>query len=366
MTQYPIVEPEIDDYLKHLSETQIQEVIQHFHAKELKIAEIIEMYELDNIPVSNFVKKLPPEQCFELACPKCEVTAWVNQQRRGEKSVAYCPECKADLVEEYDPELRQRILQREQLFAEYYKRKDPNYYENEIVIDNDKFNSLSAFSKVFLGSIVQTVVEDDLSTVKGKLLKTFKLYPIESEVDAHLKDLGIQEGNNYTNYLYKIDPSITEQLLAPEKALNISTKDQFFLWKTIALAESKEYLTGEMKDNQLRYQHDNLFFRVFSHLLEDLSVAQTFHLIYKSVGDACKLYSKFNNRFQAENSVIGACDRMASHYTSKGWPINNYHRKKYYQSIMSQYFFNKVIKIGERGFNVPPSVTGLIEDKFQL
>ncbi len=366
MTKYPIVEPEVNDYLKNLSKEEIQEVIKHFHGREFKINEIIEKFELEKISGNTFVKKLPPIQHHDLICPECKVVSWKNHLARHSKSVPFCPICGEDLICDFDPDEHQKKIEFQKEIELWQQKKDPDYYEREILITKEKFDTLSLFQKVFLGSIVQAMVEDDLSTIKGKLLIEFKLYPIQSELNEQLIELGISEGDDFTEYKYRIDKTVTKELLNCENKLGSTLKQQLELWHVIAKAESKEYLIGEMEFSNFRYHHDNKFEEVFSLLFQNHSVSQTFHLINKSVADACKLYAQRGNRYLSENSIIGACARMADYYPTRGWPILNYERRRYHQSLVSQYFFNKLLKIGSKGFYNVPSLELLIHNNFNL
>ncbi len=364
MTKFPIVEPVVNDYLKSLSKEEIQEVINHFHGREIKITQIIEKFCLEKISVNTFVKKLPPVQHHDLICPECKVVSWKNHLARNSKSVAFCPICGEDLICDFDPDEHQRKMEFQKEREIRLKKMDPDYYEQEISITKETFDSLSLFQKVFLGSIVQAIVEDDLSTIKGKLLKEFKLFPIPDELNKQLIELGITEGDDFTEYKYNIDKDVARELINCKNKLGATLKQQLELWLTIAKAESKEYLIGEMEYSNFRYHHDNKFEEVFSILFQNHSVAQTFHLIDKSVADACKLFAQRRNRYLSENSIIGLCARMADYYPTRGWPILNYERRRYHQSLMSQYFFNKLLKIGNKGFNHIPSLELLIHNNF--
>ncbi len=362
MTTYPIVEPEISDYLKCLSKESIQEVIDLFHGKEYKIPQIIEKFGLEKISVNTFVNKLPPVHHYDLVCPECQVVSWKNHLARNKKSDPFCPQCGEVLIYDFDPEERQRHIEYQKEREVWLRMMDPDYYEYEVVINRARYDTLTLFQKVFLGCAVQALVEDDLSTVKGKLLKEFKLFPNQEKLNEELRGLGIIEGVDYTECKYIIDVSVTKELLACENKLGSVLKDQFNLWKVIAMAESKEYLIGEMSTNNFRYHHDNKFKEVFSNLIQEHSVSQTFHLINKSVADACKLYAQRGNRYLAENSIIGLCARMADYYPTRGWPILKYERRRFHQSLMSQYFFNKLLKIGKVGFDYPPLLEILIHN----
>ncbi|MDU2196703.1 MAG: hypothetical protein E7E26_13245 [Clostridiales bacterium] len=71
-----------------------------------------------------------------------------------------------------------------------------------------------------------------------------------------------------------------------------------------------------------------------------------------------KLYlEKGISKKHAANSVIGACERYAERAKINGWDLTQYNRiKDLPQSVLSLFYFNRVLGIGEMGFRVPPTI----------
>lgn len=97
---------------------------------------------------------------------------------------------------------------------------------------------------------------------------------------------------------------------------------------------------------------------LFEIILNDFSVSQIYGIIWCSVADASKLYlEKGISKKHAANSVIGACERYAERAKINGWDLTQYNRiKDIPQSTLSLFYFNRVLRIGDMGFRVPPTI----------
>jgi len=133
------------------------------------------------------------------------------------------------------------------------------------------------------------------------------------------------------------------------------------LWKRIALSECIEYLQLNFSKVKFTFSPGEKTYTTFEILLEDFSVSQIYGIIWKAVSDAYRRYLEENiTKKHAANSVIGSCERYAERAKINNWDMTKYSRaKELPQSALSLLFFNKVLRIGEKGFNVPPSITEL-------
>ena len=62
------------------------------------------------------------------------------------------------------------------------------------------------------------------------------------------------------------------------------------------------------------------------------------------------------NKKHAANIVIGNCERYTERAKINGWNLANYNRiPDLPQTILSEFFFNKVLQIGDLGFRTPPT-----------
>ena len=91
-------------------------------------------------------------------------------------------------------------------------------------------------------------------------------------------------------------------------------------------------------------------------MLKNLSVSQVFCLIYRATNTALRfqvergVYRKY-----AVNTIIGNAQNFAERALNNNWSTTKYSRpRECPQSALSKFFFDRVIKIGDDGFNMPP------------
>ena len=107
--------------------------------------------------------------------------------------------------------------------------------------------------------------------------------------------------------------------------------------------------------------------QLFKQLLRDFSVAQIYGIIYRSVANASKYYMQQGvTKKRAANSVIGRCRRYAEKAIFKDWELTQFVRRKDLpQSELSAFYFNRVLRIGEKGFQEKPSIHLLQKDNIE-
>jgi len=148
------------------------------------------------------------------------------------------------------------------------------------------------------------------------------------------------------------------QILNPQYYSNCFSEEVYTLWKEIAVEECIEYLLYQLETvGFCDFSPGDKTYIAFNTLLENFSVGQIYGIIYKSVANASKLYlEKSMPKNQAANSVIGGCQRLGENAVLNGWDMSQYSRiKQLPQSVLSEFFFNKVIGIGNKGFTMPPT-----------
>ena len=72
---------------------------------------------------------------------------------------------------------------------------------------------------------------------------------------------------------------------------------------------------------------------------------------------ALPILEKGISKQHAANTAIGVCQRYAERAKLNGWDLAQYNRiKDIPQSVLSTFYFNRVLGIGEMGFRVPPTI----------
>ena len=135
------------------------------------------------------------------------------------------------------------------------------------------------------------------------------------------------------------------------------------LCKKIALYECLEYLKLVLEDHSLPFNPGEKTKTVISNLLENYSVGQIYNLIWGAGRDAAAFYMREKvPKTHAANTVVGALQRKGDHARAEGWELKIYRRdRRCPQSMISHVFFDRVLQIGDRGFDHAPSVSALLE-----
>ncbi|WP_111446911.1 hypothetical protein [Breznakibacter xylanolyticus] len=364
MNDFKSIEPTIHPKLSHLSKDELQNLLHDFKANELKIKELIAKYQLIGVATSQLRRYLPHFDYKNNICPLCEVVSCQNFESRESLSLPYCPVCLEKMFVHFSPEDRIRQMSWQMSNARYRKEPFDKWCElsdiNVVPISIDQFDSISYEAKIYLGTIVSLVISSDLIVVDTMLLSEYKIFPGNTPFINLMEELEIEP--QYQKWdVYKLDPLLTNLLLFPDNALFGSETEKLQLWKRIAIEEAKEYLKYRMEENRFSLLQGNIVNEIFESLLETYSLSNIFYFIYMSVTEACKHYAKNNNRNHASNTVIYNCLRYGERYKSNNWEAKQYNRTgQTAQSEISRYYFDSVLKIGDKGFYEKPSIEVLM------
>ena len=129
------------------------------------------------------------------------------------------------------------------------------------------------------------------------------------------------------------------------------------LWRQIAVEECIEYLLYNIKEVNFDFSPGEKTYTVLDELLNSFSVAQIYGIIWKQIAEATRLYqSKQMSQKHAANSIIGGCQRYGERAIMSKWNLTEYNRiKELPQSVISEFFFNVILEIGDLGFKAPPT-----------
>lgn len=397
----------IDERLKDFTVKQIEELKNKYY-DGVKIEKLIKEYNLD-ISTKSFINLLPLEVCEDKICPYCNVALMGKRAARTDFrkwKVIYCPKCNHKVDTSYcnclncekkrddeRKELRRkdrlRIIKKRKLIKEIYSL---NRY-NPI-----SFETLNFIEKVYLGALLKAYLyEEETNIIKPKSNRDIKLAPdakFEYDILRILTDKLIicihpesptsafmgtkKEGfpsfyfsKDVFYYLnFKVDDmnKIINELLNPSELI-IDKEQALCLWMKIALSECLEYMeyqTNKIGIYGFSFKKASV---VFSGMLKNFSVSQIYGVIKKGIIEATQNFSDFNyNNGQVRNFVANFIIDYCQDY-SEDAIINNLDLKKfprnYYkpQSIISNYFFNTVLKIGDEDFDMVPSVNSLLNNK---
>lgn len=382
-----------DVRLNHLTDEQIEELIKKYY-NGVKTNKLIEEYEID-IASNSLYTIFPPEVCNDKICPNCNVA--LVRKRVGKTSFRYgstasCPICGHEdtfyckckkCVEKRELETIERKRQQE---LENIKKS--NLIKQNYAFDRFEYvaiEELNFIDRVYLGALLRLYMSEQLTVInpidstdiklaptvelKQDIVRTLSSQHIicvhpESPMDAFTGD----EENPFPSiyYTYKVFyylnigaddiNKVVSELMNPSE-FAIDGEEALYLWKKIAVSECLEYLNYQMNKVGFEFKPGEKTIATFTNLLENFSVSQIYGIIYKGVTQATRYYQEKNvNKRQASNSVIGNCQRYAENALINGWELKKFGRNyDIPQSKISEFFFNRVLKIGDIGFDMPPS-----------
>lgn len=135
------------------------------------------------------------------------------------------------------------------------------------------------------------------------------------------------------------------------------------LWKEISLQECLAYLRLVLGEHSLPFKPGDKTRFVIGNVLENFSVAQVWSLIWRAGRDAAAFYMREGStRSHAANTVVGSIQRQAERVTADNWDLKGFRRNwKVPRSIVSEVFFGRALRIGDKGVTcvIPPEGTDL-------
>ena len=391
-------EIEIHEKLRHLTMIQIESLMNKYY-NGVKASDIIKEYNIDTTS-SKLYTLFPPIICEDIICPVCNEPMYKERDSKSSyswnKKKPFCAICghtdgiickcnyciaEREKVRKLNEERKVRILQEK-------REKIKKVYDLNIVPVN--YSELNFREKVFLGALLRTSLSEDMEVIlplndaERELaptigyIKEILSYLIgrgiisvdpNSSIDAFFdsneeKDIEFPNVYYITMVKYRINivgdediKNILSKIINPKSFSDEDKEDALNIWKEIALEECIEYFEYQMKSVRFDFNIGEKTIVLFKDLLENFSVSQIYGIIYKSVANATKYYQESSvSKKQAANSVIGGCQRYAERAMINNWELAKYSRiKELPQSMISEFFFDRVIGVGSLGFNMPPS-----------
>ena len=391
-------EIEIHEKLRHLTMLQIESLMNKYY-NGVKASDIIKEYNIDTTS-SKLYTLFPPIICEDIICPVCNEPMYKERDSKSSyswnKKKPFCAICghtdeiickcnyciaEREKVRKLNEERKVRILQEK-------REKIKKVYDLNIVPVN--YSELNFREKVFLGALLRTSLSEDMEVIlplndaERELaptigyIKEILSYLIgrgvisvdsNSSIDAFLdsneeKDIEFPNVYYITMVKYRINivgdediKNILSKIINPKSFSDADKEDALNIWKEIALEECIEYFEYQMKSVRFDFNIEEKTIAIFKDLLENFSVSQIYGIIYKSVANATKYYQESSvSKKQAANSVIGGYQRYAERAMINNWELAKYSRiKELPQSMISEFFFDRVIGVGSLGFNMPPS-----------
>lgn len=372
--------------LSHLDKSELTTLINRYYDGE-SATRLIAEYDLLVSP-SHLYKIFPPEEFPQYSCEYCNRPLVMDRRSKASKNMPkyekdlYCPacghyqyreicKCENCIAENIKIEASQRAT-----IQEYYSKQRTH----------KDFQELSFREKVFLGALCRALMEENMFEIAPLSKSPMVLAPtpkLESEIyhtllgadvisvspnsplDAFVLDDDVFPRSVYlTRAVYELNlkfpPNKQElftEIMNPSYYSPEFSGDALSLWTQIAVSECIEYLQYQFNRVGFEFSPGEKTYKTFEIILNDFSVSQIYGIIWGRVAEASKLYlEKGISKQHAANSVIGACERFAERAKINHWNLKTYSRiRDLPQSALSAFFFNRVLGIGDMGFDMPPT-----------
>lgn len=354
---------ELHPDISHLTHEQIDDMRNDYQNGEIKVKDIMAKYEISGFHPSIFYKRIPPKVDRDMACPVCNVYSIRLLQGKGHPfSTPFCPDCGQTLISEINPEKRARelrVLRKESMLVGYYDiMTEVKFLKAKLT--RELFNQLTFEQKVFLGAVVASCIGEDMAILEGEELNNKKVSPTGHYHNYMVDSLvisGVLPSNDLWRTRIHVDNELAKELMFPDDKFGANLDEQLELWKTMAYHEIADYYSFTMEGISLKTAIGQKGRLTIKALIDELSVAQIFFLIYTSSKDACEFIVKAKgSRPHAANTVLYNCLKKKDRFQQNGWNIRSFFRPVNYcpQSEMSSYLFDKILRIGDKGYTERP------------
>ena len=384
----------MNDKLAHLTEIQVEELIKRYYNKE-KVKYLIEEYGIDAKP-SQLVKLFPPV-ITEKICPYCNTNLIIKRFSRDnvwDNKFAICPSCGH---EESDSCHCKNCKEKERLRLQNERQEKQEALQSLLYIDEDKkvdLDSLSFEDKIYLGAFLREGISEDFNYVKSincfhnplaptkdftseilGILREKRLIDVHPDSDPeYFEEIDIETGN-VRFHLGKVkwalnvkkegfdNVQLVNSLINPD--YSIEPEESYKIWRKISLHEALEYFYYSVKNILgVEYSPGEKTIATLSDLINDYSVSQIYMIIYKSTNNALRFQAERGvNRKHASNTIVGNAQNFAERAKVNKWDLVRYSRlRELPESALSKFFFERILKIGYKGFNERPRLIQIEEN----
>ncbi|WP_346690400.1 hypothetical protein [uncultured Cloacibacillus sp.] len=391
--------------LLHLNESQVKELVKRYYAGE-NVQRLLDDYSLQVFP-SRLYTLLPPMEFTDdgFQCEYCGSNLIAENLSKAafrdiycgyDRDKLFCPQCSH---RPFDAKCNcpACIKKREKKVAQRRAKISEKYSTKARVKD---FLKLAFRDKVFLGAVCDSMLSDDTSVILSledldelsPLAPTeqFSLNIIEtllqsqlikislsSPIDAFEWDSGeslVEYNLQKLNFLLNVDydgqvNACVEKMhhadfFDADSADELEVAAAIALWKELAVEECYQYLVFQLKELRLNHTPQKRCRMVFRKILENFSIQEIYYFIWKQLQYiSLKLRQRQITEKHAVNYIVPGCERYAELVLEHEWQTRKLVRPKDLPfSVMTDYLFNKVLKIGEStGFGCPPNIKYLLE-----
>lgn len=390
------MKPERHPKLAHLADDQLATLVARYY-EGARTADLVAEFKIDARPSDLF--KLFPPRMLQIDCPHCETPLWQKLKSKSTTSapLPQCPKCGHEHTEgTYRrcncPGCRGRVAEMEASIEATKRQLVLRCYPPvEVWQERDAFRIASQLrlrDAVFISALYRNGNVNSDGTVGPPYAKERPLSPTDDltkSVLDHLQARGLvrvsptssldcfifddeltRVSAHYTfKVRYRLFPMLPVEMLADCMLAIEALADEGFwlhsddsaeqalaLWKELALHECLETFEHQGQLHKLQPPSGEKTVVTFKAMLEDLSVAQIYNIVWVAARNAAAYYQRGGvSKQQAANSMVGGCRTRADKAKVEGWAIKPYGRNfERPRSELSHVLHDAFLRIGELGF----------------
>lgn len=258
------------------------------------------------------------------------------------------------------------------------------------------FDDLSLKDRLYLGAVLVACLSEDQEQIYSLSESNQRLAPgkeYETKILCHLwhsgilvldphsnvKALSLDGDGDYRAKLHQVRwilnvksmgnmsrAKLLTELVQPGLIDSENQGEATELWREVACEEGLEYLQHKRDSVQLSAEISDKTREYFNDLIQRYSTAQLYNIVWNSVRNAVMFQrEKGLSNAHAANLVASQCKQYGDKVEAEGWALKAYRREfDLPQTIVSQLLYNRLLGIGEMGFNnVPGSYPAAIEER---
>ncbi|MCP4937442.1 MAG: hypothetical protein GY927_25330 [bacterium] len=387
-----------EEKLAHLSDVQLNELIERYYNGSDTVADLIEEYQI-NVRTSGLVRLFPPIVHDNLSCPYCPQENLVSNRksRTGatwSQKKCYCPKCghTEDAYCSCDNCSQLRQLHEQKCEDDKRTIISENFPYPDISYPN--IEDLSFKDALYISTIVRHLVTEDLDTVypyeenNPPLAPTFEF---TNEIVMHLRSKGflaIRHSSPIDAFVFNDDFTDTSAyyptrinwdflpcMTSNQKASYIKELTNFVRdekwpddwnddvdkeWNKIAKYECFEYIRYALQERSFNLdKFGEKSHTVIETLLQSFPVSKVINLSWQTAKEITDLsVRKGIPKYRAKNVFIGSLERRAERCLADKWSIKDSHRDyNLPRTVVSSTLFDVFLELGDEAFTaIPPKL----------
>lgn len=382
--------------IRHLSESQIQELIHEYYNSKIPLRELRKKYDIKHR--SRNLHELFPSIIREELCPRCscpmhEIYLRTDRSMHAKKTKFLCPECAHESFAEFSEQCDCTFCRRRREEAE--KKDNPvlehliaSYFDKSIK-EPVKFADLTLRDKTYLAAVVRSALHDDgviygsklinnsvpispthefaqkiITALVSKDILVFYEYPprhcIQFNYDTNGAPISVKTWDPFCpNYAINIDgisgPAEEYKLsFVPQISADEPSDEALGIWLDVAIEECVSYMSERI--SRIRFQFEaNMETREIARMaLGYFSVSQIRNLIWQTERDLLQYVQKYKVerglRKELPNKFLLKKIQRAQ---SEGWAVNNYTLPAQLRPSIIDIVAHEVLEMGDKWEHSP-------------